>query len=374
MPLLDDSARPQVAFFLPHLGGGGTERMVAALANGMSIRGYRVDMILVRAVGVYLQTLHENIHVVDLRANNSYASLPRLIAYLRQRRPRVLVSALNVTNSIALIARWLSASRCLVAIRIENTISMQRRIPWRKAVEKVLLKLIYPHADRIIAVSRAVAADASKYVGLSPSRIDVVYNPVITPSLFHGESQVPMHPWFAEGCPPVILGAGRLTPQKDFVTLLKAFAVIRRERPARLIILGDGIERNMLLAMAREMRIENDVDMPGFVADSFAFMKSCAVFVLSSIYEGLPTVLIEALASGCPVISTDCPGGSTEILAEGAFGELVPVGDPTAMAVAIGRILEGDRKYVDAAWLDQFGIESVLDQNLDILGLRQESN
>ena len=175
--------------------------MVAALANGMSIRGYRVDMILVRAVGVYLQTLHENIHVVDLRANNSYASLPGLIAYLRQRRPRVLVSALNVTNSIAVIARWLSASRCLVAIRIENTISMQRRIPWRKAVEKVLLKLIYPHADRIIAVSRAVAADASKYVGLSPSRIDVVYNPVITPSLFHGESRVPTHPWFAEGCP-----------------------------------------------------------------------------------------------------------------------------------------------------------------------------
>ena len=239
---------------------------------------------------------------------------------------------------------------------------MQRRIPWRKALEKVLLKLIYPHADRIIAVSRAVAADASKYLGLPPSRIEVVYNPVIMPSLFNSESQVPLHPWFAEGCPPVILGAGRLTPQKDFVTLLKAFAIIRQERPARLIILGDGLERNRLLGMAREMRIENDVDMPGFVADSFSLMKSCAVFVLSSVYEGLPTVLIEALASGCPVISTDCPGGSREILADGAFGELVPVRDPTAMAAAIGRILAGDRKYVNAAWLDQFRIEPVLDQ------------
>jgi glycosyltransferase involved in cell wall biosynthesis len=363
-----------VAFFLPHLGGGGTERTVTTLANGLAGRGYRVDMVLVQAVGVYRSALQGDIRVFDLNAINSYASLPRLGAYLHDRRPLVLVSALNVTNLIALLARWLSGSQSRIAIRIENMISMQRRVPWKKAVEKGLLTLLYPHADKIIAVSRAVAADAAQYAGLAPSRIDVVYNPVITSE--HGLNQLraPAQPWFAEGCPPVILGAGRLTPQKDFVTLLEAFALLRQQRQARLVILGEGNERDALLALARKLNIESDVEMPGFVPDPFSFMKSCAAFVLSSIYEGLPTVLIEALASGCAVVSTDCPGGSREILADGVYGELVPVGDAAAMADAIGRVLDGTRKYVDAAWLDQFRIESVLDRNLEILGLHPEPN
>ncbi len=360
---------PHVAFFLPDLGGGGTEKIVVTLANGLFERGYRVDVVLVRAEGVYRRLLKETIEVVDLKAMNSYFSLPALVAYLRSRRPRVLISSLDLTNLVALIAHWISGSRALVAIRIENIVSAQRRTPWKKGLEKRLLSWLYPRADRIIAVSGAVATDAAHYIGIAPSRIDIIYNPVITEEHSAEAIQAPVHPWFAEGCPPVILGVGRLTAQKDFVTLVQAFALVRRQRLVRLIILGEGEERDRLLALARELNVEEDIGMPGFVQHSYSFMKRCKVFVLSSIYEGLPTVLIEALASGCSVVSTDCPGGSREILSDGAYGELVPVGDALAMADAICGALDGNPKPVNPAWLDQFRIDHVIDQNLKILGL-----
>lgn len=369
MPHDDFALGPHVAFYLPHLGGGGTEKMVTTLANGLSARGYNVDMVLVRASGTYLQTLSRSIHVVDLEAKNSYLSLPGLMTYLRHRCPQILVSALSLTNLLALIARGLAGSPSRVAIRIENSVSAQWRAPWKKMLEKPLLAWVYPWADVIIAVSRAVATDAAEYLRIPLPRIEVIYNPAMTaPQEVAGASGRP-HPWLAEGCAPVILGVGRLTRAKDFATLIQAFAEIRRRRPARLIILGEGDERAALESLAEELRVTEDVDLPGFVSDSKVFMKACKVFVLSSRYEGLPTVLIEALASGCSVISTDCPGGSREILAGGAYGELVPVADARAMAAAIDRALDGERHNVDSAWLDQFRLETVIDQNIKILGL-----
>ena len=365
----DSSASPHVAFFLPHLGGGGAEKMVGALANGLSVRGYAVDMVLVRAGGVYQQSLSEKVHLIDLDSRNSYLALPRLVAYLRDRRPQVLVSSLSLTNVIALFAARLAGSRARVVIRLESTVSAQRRTPWKKFVEKPLLALVYPWADRIIAVSRAVALDAAEYLHLLPSRIDVLYNPVLDTNPRPDRTAAPAHPWFAEGCPPVILAVGRLAPVKDFGTLIKAFAVVHRRRPAHLIILGEGEERASLLSLARELKVGDDVQLPGFRSDSYSFMSSSDVFVLSSLYEGLPTALIEALASGCPVISTDCPGGSREILANGAYGDLVPVGDAPAMAAALERVLDGVRRRVDPEWLDQFRLESVLDHSIRTLGL-----
>jgi len=365
----DSSANPQVAFFLPHLGGGGTEKMVVTLANGLSARGYAVDMVLVQAVGMYLETLSKKIRVVDLNAKNSYLAVPGLMAYLRRCRPQVLVSSLSLTNVLALIAARLARSHTRVAIRVESTVSAQRRTPWKKALEKPLLSWVYPWADRIIAVSGVVAADAAQYLSIERAKIDIIYNPVLTAEHQTASVPRPAHPWFAPGCPPVILAAGRLAPVKDFATLITAFAELHRRRLAHLMILGEGEERSSLLSLARELNVVDDVELPGFTPDSYAFMKSCKAFVLSSLYEGLPTVLIEALASGCAVISTDCPGGAREILADGAYGDLVPVGDAKSMAAAIERILDGDRKHVDPAWLNQFRLETVLEQNIRILGL-----
>jgi glycosyltransferase involved in cell wall biosynthesis len=366
-----DEARmpPHVAFFLPHLGGGGAEKMVATLANGLAVRGYRVDMVLVQAVGIHLQTLSDSVQVVDLRARSTYLALPALVGYLRRHRPQVVNSSLPLTNLLAIIARWSAHSPARLAIRLENTTSAQRRSPWKKFLEKRLLSRLFPWADNIIAVSRAVAKDAESYLHIPASRIDVIYNPVLGSAVGPANLPGPVHPWLSDGCPPVILAAGRLTPAKDFPTLLKAFADVHRLRAVRLVILGEGDQRSSLLALARQLQVAQDVDFPGFVPDVSSYMRSSEAFVLSSIYEGLPTVLIEALASGCAVVSTDCQGGAREILAEGAYGDLVPVGDVRALAAAINRVLDGQRKNVDPAWLQQFTTEAVVDQTIKVLRL-----
>ena len=252
-------------------------------------------------------------------------------------------------------------------------LSVQRRSWWKKPLEKALLSWIYPSADKIIAVSNAVAADAAKYMGMEPARIQVIYNPVLAAEQAMVED-AHIHPWLADGCPPVILGVGRLTAQKDFGTLLRAFADVRRLRDVRLLILGEGEQRDQLMTLASELNIQSDIQMPGFVRNTRPYMERCKVFVLSSEYEGLPTVLIEALASGCPVVSTDCPGGSREILANGKYGELVPVGDEQAMARAICRILDGNRKRVDPSWLPQFDVEHAVNKNIRAFELPSQPN
>ncbi len=369
MPPHERAPGPDVAFCLPHLGGGGAEKMIATLANGLAGRGYHVEMVLVQATGVHLQTLSPLVYVVDLHARNSYLAFPPLISYLRRRQPSVLVSSLPLTNALATIACWLARSKARLAIRMENINSAQRRSPLKKSLEKHLLAWLYPHADRIIAVSHAVAEDAEDYLRLPASRIDVIYNPVLDAVRDQSSDSALIHPWFADGCPPVVLAVGRLVPAKDFPTLLKAFAEVHRQRSARLMILGEGEERSALLALARALQVDDAVQLPGFVSNPLAFMRRSDVFVLSSLFEGLPTVLIEALASGCAVVTTDSPGGAREILARGRYGELVPVGDAHAMAAAITRILDGQRKLVDPAWLDQFTFDTVLDQTIEVLGL-----
>ena len=146
--------------------------------------------------------------------------------------------------------------------------------------------------------------------------------------------------WFADGAPPVLLGAGKFKPQKDLSTLIRAFAMIRASRPARLIILGEGPQRKTLQALCTELGVLEDVAFPGFVDNPFAYMARSKVFVLSSAWEGFGMVLAEAMACGCPVVSTDCPSGPAEILEDGRYGPLVPVSDPEKMSAAIASTLD----------------------------------
>ena len=193
----------------------------------------------------------------------------------------------------------------------------------------------YLHADAIVAVSNGVADDLANVVGLPRECVTTIYNPTVHPQLLALAQARLEHPWFAAGAPPVVLGVGRLGKSKDFPTLIKAFARLRTERPARLLILGgtDKVSkwdesRDQLMALAAELGVVDDVSLPGFVANPFAYMTRAAVFVLSSQYEGFPNVLVEALACGCPVVSTDCPSGPSEILDKGKYGRLVPCRDP----------------------------------------------
>jgi glycosyltransferase involved in cell wall biosynthesis len=210
-----------------------------------------------------------------------------------------------------------------------------------------------------------------KVTGVPRDRVETIYNPVVTPDLESLARAAVDHPWFAGDGPPILLGAGRFVAQKDFSTLVKAFARVRAVGPARLMILGRSkrpARARRLRALAEHLGVAADVALPGFAANPFAYMARASAFVLSSRWEGLPGVLIEAMACGCPVVSTDCPSGPREILAGGSYGPLVPVGDAAALAEAILRVLalppDRARLRTRAA---EFSVEQAVDRYLDVL-------
>jgi glycosyltransferase involved in cell wall biosynthesis len=272
-------------------------------------------------------------------------------------------------NVVALWAARLARRSTPVVVTEHNTLSQatrqESRVPgW---VWPPLLRTFYPWADSVVAVSRGAADDLARTSGLPRDRVEVVYNPVITPSMVALARQTPDHPWFAAGQPPVILGVGRLTRQKDFATLVRAFAEVRRCRTARLIILGEGEDRAALEALTAQLGLSSDVALPGFQENALAYMAKAAVFALSSAWEGLPTVLIEALAAGTRVVSTDCPSGPREILQDGRLGTLVPVGDATALAGAILQVLDQPAGAIPLDALAPFTRDASVDHYLRLI-------
>jgi glycosyltransferase involved in cell wall biosynthesis len=374
------------------------------LAGAFSARGHRVDLIVCRAAGELHDQVPDGVRVVELRRVSKLwsrlrvlaadpvglASLLRpvllpikpssgvrylsdLVRYLRRERPQVLLSALPEWNLVALWARRLAGVPTHLVVCEQNTLSKEvqadsRRRKWCYRFLPPLVARTYPWADAIIAVSNGVADDLSAVANIPRERILTIYNSTPMPDL-EAKSRAPCdHPWFAPGSPPVLLAVGRLAAQKDFPTLLRAFARVRSVRPARLVILGEGEGRSNLEALVRESGAVADVALPGFVANPFPYMARAAVFVLSSAYEGLPNVLIEALACGCPVVSTDCPSGPAEILERGRYGALVPVGDAEAMEVAIRAALDtthdAERLKAHAA---KFSLERAAERYLAVL-------
>jgi glycosyltransferase involved in cell wall biosynthesis len=337
-----DTQQKCLAIFLPDLNGGGAQRVTLNLVQGIAERGYNVDLVLARAKGPFLDEVPESVRIVDLKASRTSFCLPTLVCYLRRARPNALLSAIQHVNIIALWARRLSniSTRVVVSEHSVSSELAQYAPTWRGRLMPQLGRF-YAWADGIIAVSQGVGDDLTRITGIPRSAIRVIYNPVITPELRQKAQASLKHPWFEADQPPVILAAGRLAASKDFPTLLRAFAQVRASRPVRLMILGEGEERATLETLVRQLGLEQEVSLPGFVENPYAYMRRAALFVLSSKSEALPTVLIEALYCGLPLVSTRCPGGAREILADGRYGQLVPVGDETALAQAIEMTLDG---------------------------------
>jgi len=359
----------RLAIFVPAMLGGGAERAMLNLARGIAERGYAMDLVLAQAEGPYLAEVPESVRVVDLKASRVLTSLPFLVRYLRCERPQALLSALGHANIIALWARRLASvpTRVVVSQRITLSRSAQHALSRRGRLMPQLIRRFYPWADGIVAVSKGVGDDLARVAGLPRERIQVIYNPVVTPELQEKAQASLEHPWFKPGEPPVLLAAGRLTAQKDFSMLIQAFAQVRQARPARLLILGEGEERPVLEALVRQLGLEQDVSLPGFVENPYPYMAQASLFILSSRWEGLPAVLIEALYCGVPLISTDCPSGPREILADGQYGQLVPVGDATALARAIETSLEGETpRPPRVSWLP-FEMEAVVSKYVSLL-------
>lgn len=357
----------KVALFVPSLGGGGAERVMVNLARGLAESGLAVDLVLASAEGPLVCLVPPEVRIVDLQASRVLASLPSLVRYLRSERPQVLLSALDHANVVAICAKGLARVPTRVVVSVHTTLSeaFSDTRNLRGRLVGYFVPRIYPLADAAVAVSQGVAEDLICTMGIRQAKVRVIHNPVVTPELFARASEPLDHPWFAPENPPVVLGVGNLRAAKDFATLIRGFALLRKKCPARLMILGEGQERPKLEALARDLGIEKHVALPGFARNPYNYMKHASVFVLSSRREGLPTVLIEAMALGTPVVSTDCRSGPREILEGGKWGTLVPCGDPEELAKAI---LATPKKPVSTfARLEPFTLEHATAQYLELL-------
>jgi len=359
----------KLSIYLPSLRGGGAERVMVLLANGFAERGIATDLVLANAEGPYLAEVSPNVRVIDLGASRVIRSLPGLARYLRRERPLALLSALNHANVIACLAHRLAGvpTRLVVSEHNHLSLSIKTEPSRRGRLMHWFMRYAYPWADGVVAVSAGVADDLARVIALPHKSITVIYNPVVGEQTLSRANAEVDHPWFAPGEPPVVLGVGRLTDQKDFSALLRAFGRLRAQRCVRLLILGEGELRPQLEALVRKLDLEGDVQLPGFIANPFAYMARAAVLVLSSKWEGLPTVLIEAMACGTPVVSTDCPSGPAEILEGGKWGRLAPVGDAEALAEAMLATL-AETQHPDVAHRARdFGVDRAVDEYLRVL-------
>jgi glycosyltransferase involved in cell wall biosynthesis len=331
-----------MALYVTSMRGGGAERVMMQIATWMADRGARVDLVLLQKEGPYLSRVPETVRIVDLAARRAMTGVPGLISYLRRERPAVLMSTLTINNVMAAWAGRASGGSSRIVLRETTALSevVRRRHSRLERYAGHLARLSYPLADAIVGVSVGVSRDIASMVPAVAERTRTIYNPAVSEDLLDRSARYQRRKC---GSIPTFLACGRLVPGKGFETLLRAFARIRRHVTARLTILGEGEQRGALESLSRELRVNGDVDLPGWVQDPFGYMLEADVFVLPSMWEGLPNVLIEALAAGCPVVSTDCPHGPAEILMGGSYGTLVPVGDVAALAAGIMAELETQR-------------------------------
>ena len=333
---------PDLALFFATSGHSGVDRLAHNLVPALARRGYGVDVLQVRGHGPHFAQVPPGVRLIDLGTAHVYTSLPALTRYLRDQRPRSLYCDKDRLNHTAILARALAqglkAPGTYLAVGTGTTLSLDcAERGWLHAAKtRFSTGQLYPLADNVIVTSRGVADDMAAYTGLDRDLIEVVPCPVVAAGVFAGDFPVPDHPWFQQvDPPPLIMGLGELSGRKDFATLIRAFALLRREVPARLMILGRGKDRDRLLALGRELGVAEALALPGFVPNALDYLARASLFAFTSTLEGLGFALIEALAVGVPVVSTDCPSGPREILQDGKYGPLVPVGDHQALAAAM---------------------------------------
>ncbi len=366
--------RPDIAIFLLWVGPGGTETTLWNLARGFVERGYRVDVVLGHTGGGHVHRIPAGPRIVDLRTEGYARSTIRLALYLFRSRPRVLFSMLPFPAIPAMLAALLLPFRIRVALRVCNNLPMRIEHESGSFSFKVrfLLRHLPRFASAVVACSRGVAANAAPVLGLAERDFTVIGNPVIVPGMSPAKT-APLDSkiarWIDRAGGRIILGAGRLSPQKNFPMLLRAFREVRKSVDAALIILGEGPERPALERIVREEGLEDHVLLPGRVENPFAYMARCPVFALSSSFEGFANVIVEAMAMGAQIVATDCPSGPAEVLDGGKYGFLVPVGDHRAMALSILAVLSGERREAPDEWLRRFHAADIVRRYLDVFGL-----
>jgi len=335
-------SKPRIALFLPNLNGGGAERAFVELANRFVALGIKVDLLLVRAEGPYSAEVSPAVRIIALGGGRTLASVLKLSRYIRTRKPRVVMSALDTANITNWLACWLAGVPNAAVLTQRSILSASWRLSYPRTgwIKIRLLGLIYRQARLVIGNSAGAAGDLQTNLGVPPERSTVLHNSVDITAVNELAAQPVSHEWTRLKSVPLILSVGSLTKGKDIPTTLRAFAGLRKVREVKLVVLGEGPERAMLGKLIRELGIQDSVQLVGFDRNPFRWMARAQVLVSSSLSEGCPNVILQALACGLQVVATNGLGGAAEILENGRWGRLVPVGDDQALAAAITETLD----------------------------------
>lgn len=352
--------------------GGGVERMLINLAGGLAGRGAAVDLLVDTGNRGVLTDLPTTVRVIEVSDGRPARAVASLEAYLRAEQPwAIMVSKIGAARA-ALTARRRAASPVRVVLRAATTYSAvlaREPLVRRWFTRRALVRLTH-EVDAIVAVSHGVAQDLARLAPGSAAKMVVIANPVITPALRAGALVPVAHPWFVAPDQPIIVSVGRFSRAKDFPTLVNAFAQVRAQRRCCLVIVGDGRQRAAIEKLIARLGLEQSVWLPGFAANPYSYLARARLFVLSSRWEGSPNALTEALALGRPVIATDCTSGPREVLQDGRYGRLVPVGDVAALAQAMVQALDEpapDPEYLKSA-VAEYTVERAATRYLEVLG------
>lgn len=361
----------KIALFIPSMLGGGAERVILNLANGFSKHhGICVDLVLSNAKGSYLEQICQDVKIINLGNQRTSKSLYGLIKYINSNKPDILISAISHANVIAILSKIFTKTsfRLIVTQHTLTSIALKEHNKVFSYVFCKLISLFYPFADAVVAVSNSIKMELKNKFHIDANKIYTIYNPIVEKKIIDMSLEPLDHEWFSTDEFPVILSVGRLTHAKDFPTLLRAFKTLRRQMKAKLLILGEGELRKDLELLCEKLGIKDDVQMPGHVENPYRYMARASVFVLPSKYEGFGNVIVEAMACGTPVICTDCPGGPREILDNGKYGSLVPVGKPELLAKELLKVLnKSNNKYLMKERANDFSIENIINEYLTLI-------
>jgi exopolysaccharide biosynthesis WecB/TagA/CpsF family protein len=310
-------------------------RLLPALQDA----GEQVCLVLVNRRGVLEGAFPAGLRVIDLCGRSALRSIPQLARLLWLDKPDICVSSLDHNNIALGIAKVLTCSSARIVFCQHNTLSAEAVLGWKYRVVPILYKLLSPWVDAFIAVSNGVSSDLIRITAIPPTKVNVIYNPACPDAIRPRRGNVWGHPWLLDDQITLYVFAGRLTEQKNPTLALNSFAVLRRQKMARFVFLGDGELSQRLEFMSHQLGVADDVLMAGYVEDVRPWLERAACCVVPSNYEGFGNVIVEALACGTPVVASDCPEGPREILAEGQYGVLFRVGDVEACATAMLRDL-----------------------------------
>jgi len=359
-----------LAVFLPSLSGGGAERVILQVANKIAERGHRVDMVLASATGAYIGEVSDCVNIIDFKSSKVSLSLLQMRSYIKDSSPEVMLSALPHANLVALMSVMLSKVKPRLIISERNTIGIHsiKSQGIKGNLMRYLMRLLYPRSDAIIAVSDGVARSLSEYINISRDSVSIIPNPCNIDRIRCLSNEMINESWFDLNDLPIVVGVGRLTEQKDFSLLIRSFSLALREVEARLLILGEGELRGELEDLAAGLGLNREnFFMPGFKDNPFKYLKRSNVFVLSSKWEGFPNVILQALGCGCSVISTNCQSGPSEILDDGKWGDLVPVGDLEMLSKSIVFRLQNRNRINVESRCAFFDIDGIVDKYIKVI-------